>query len=80
MPNPHARDFNPYTPFIGATYQQIIEMLAAMTRDQSVTAEFVLEKPTEPILSPSEIMSGGRPEKHPATAPATVCCSAFPSG
>lgn len=69
-PNPRSKDYDPNAPFIGASYQQLIEMISCLTREQQIQAEFYLEPAPEPILSPTDVLSGGRPERSADTRPA----------
>ncbi len=62
-PNPLSRSFDASKPYIGASYQRVVEMLASMSRDQLIDAKFVMEKSTSPILSQDvDAVTGGRAE------------------
>ncbi len=80
-PDPKSPSFDPKQPFIGVSYQRVVEMLAQMTKEQAIDAEFVLEKAPPKLITPTDIAEEFRPEKsttatqpaetQPATMPAT---------
>jgi flagellar basal body P-ring protein FlgI len=63
MPDPR-KNFDPNAKYIGASYQEIIELLGVMTKTD-IKAQFVLSEPPKPILSASEILAGGIPDRNP---------------
>jgi flagellar basal body P-ring protein FlgI len=66
-PNPRSPDYDPKAPFIGASYQRIVEMLAAMSKGGVIDAQFVLEKPAELPPTANDLVNEGRPEGTTAT-------------
>jgi hypothetical protein len=62
IPDPRApRD--PSQPYIGASFQRITEMLASLSKDQLIDAQFVLEKnPDTGIRTPTDLINNARPE------------------
>jgi hypothetical protein len=63
MPDPR-KNFDPNAVYIGASYQEVIEMIGCMTK-ADLKAEFILQKAAKPILSDSEILSGGILDRNP---------------
>lgn len=45
-PNPFSKNFNPRQPFIGASYQRVVEMLYALSRKGMISADFRMESIT----------------------------------
>jgi hypothetical protein len=75
------RNPRPSQPFIGASYEQIIEMVGSLAKDDLLNAKFVLQAPPPPILSTAEVLAGGRPDRNPesVTAPVVPATSTAPS-
>ena len=74
VPDPRAEGYDPRRPFIGLSYQRVVETLAALCADKSIDASFVLQTP--PVVPPSwtDLAAEARPEApvlSPTTAPAT---------
>jgi hypothetical protein len=63
-------------PYIGATYQRIAEVLAQLAAEKVIDAQIVIQHSPDAIISPTDLILAGRPErsaeKAPETAPATA--------
>jgi hypothetical protein len=75
IPNPADPNYKKDQPFIGLSYQRMVEVLDALCHDRSVNAEFVLGKQSVIPPSLSDLAEGARPEGFvvlpPTTQPAT---------
>jgi hypothetical protein len=69
LPDPMSKDFDPTEPYIGANFQRVSEMLASLCHDQTLNAQFMMQKSPPGLLTTEEIINGGRPEG--STAPTT---------
>lgn len=81
VPDPHSANYDAKQPFIGLSYQRVIEMLSAMCQDQSLNATFVLQPAPIPLPTTSDLAEEARPEKaivFPTTAPTTTTAPTKP--
>jgi hypothetical protein len=46
-PDPRNNHYNPTTPYIGLSYQRIVEMLASLTKQNLVAATFMMQQPQD---------------------------------
>ncbi len=76
-PDPLASDFDPHAEYIGASYQRVVEMLAAMCADQSINGKFVLGKASDIKFTSSDSLVG-RPEGSTESLDAKVPPTAQP--
>jgi hypothetical protein len=73
---------DPATPYIGASYQRIAEMLASMCKDQLIDAQFVLQKAPPRMAIPADIVNSSRPEgstQMDAAPPSTPAAATRPA-
>jgi flagellar basal body P-ring protein FlgI len=68
-PDPRSPDYDPKAPFIGASYQRIVEMLASMTRDRLIDGQIIVEKAGDLPTTATDLINESRPEG--STAPLT---------
>ncbi len=62
-PDPKEPSYDPKVPFIGISYQRVVEMLATLTKSEAIEARFMVQAGPPPIQTPADIASSYRSEK-----------------
>jgi flagellar basal body P-ring protein FlgI len=61
-PDPRAPDYNPKQPYIGASYQRVLEMLEQLCKEQVIDATFVMQQTDKDEFSLAALADRERPE------------------
>jgi flagellar basal body P-ring protein FlgI len=83
IPDPNSKDPVPY---IGASYQRITEVLAAMAADKTIDAQVVVQHVPDAIINPTDLVLSGRSEgstlkpQEPDAGQAPVAPNGAPAG